>query len=78
MSLKVLPKLDKFYLLFIVVMILTAGYIIFAFKTIFDAVSTSSDIGAQFTEVELKIDKDKLDKALKIAEDKKIIELEVR
>lgn len=59
-------------------MILTSGYVVYTFKTIFDAVRESADVGAQFTEVELKINKEKLNQALKIAEDKNTVELEVR
>jgi len=73
-----LPKPDKFYFLFAFVMLITASIVIYVFKVIFESVNTSADIGAQFTEVELKIDKDKLEKAVKIAVDKKVIELEVR
>lgn len=73
-----LPKPDKFYILFVFVMLITASFVIYVFKVIFDSVNASADIGAQFSAVELKIDRDKLDKAVKIAADKKVIELEVR
>lgn len=73
-----LPKPDKFYLLFVFVMLITASFVIYVFKTIFDSVNTSADIGAQFTEVELKIDREKLDRALGITTNKKVVELELR
>jgi hypothetical protein len=59
-------------------MLITASFVVYVFKTVFESVNTSADIGAQFTEVELKIDRDKLDKAVKIATEKKVVELEVR
>jgi hypothetical protein len=59
-------------------MLITASFVIYAFKVIFDSINKSTDIGAQFTEVELRIDKNKLDDALKIAEEKKSVQLEVR
>ncbi len=73
-----LLKPDKFYFLFVFVMLITASFVIYVFKTIFESVTMSADIGAQFTEVELKIDRDKLDRAVKIAVDKKVVELEIR
>jgi hypothetical protein len=73
-----LPKPDKFYLLFVVVMLVAASFVVYIFKVVFESINKSADIGAQFTEVELKIDKDKLDDALKIVENKKVVELEVK
>jgi len=78
MSRITLPKLDKFYFLFMIVMLLAAFFVVFSFKMIFDSVRVSADIGAQFTEVELKIDKDKLGHAIEIATNKKVVQLEVR
>ncbi len=75
---KNLQKTDNFYFAFGAVMIVCALFIVFVFKTIFESVNTVADIGTQFTEVELKINKENLDKALKIAEEKKVIHLEVR
>ena len=73
-----LPKPDKFYFMFVIVMLVTASFVVYVFKVIFESMNKSADIGAQFTEVELKIDKDKLDRAVKIASEKKVVELEIR
>jgi hypothetical protein len=73
-----LPKPDKFYLLFVFVMIVVSSFVIYVFKVIFESITTSADIGTQFTEVELKIDREKLDRAVKIATDKKVVELEIK
>lgn len=73
-----LQKPDKFYFLFIFVMLLTASFVIYTFNVIFNSINKANDIGAQFTEVELKIDKDRLDKALSAAEDKGGVELIIR
>lgn len=78
MSRIALPKPDKFYFMFVVVMLVTAFFVVYVFKVIFESMNKSADIGAQFTEVELKIDKDKLDRAVKIASEKKVVELEIR
>ena len=75
---KNLLKLDKFYYLFGAVMVAVSFYVVFIFKMIFDAINTSADIGAQFTEVELKIDRDKLIKAVSVAGEKEEVKLEVR
>lgn len=73
-----LPKPDKFYLLFAVAMISAAVFVVFVFKAIFDSVRMSADIGEQFSEVELKIDREKLDNALKYASEKKVLELDMK
>ncbi len=73
-----LPKPDKFYLLFVFVMIVVSSFVIFVFKVIFGSIASSADIGAQFTEVELKIDREKLERAVNIATDKKVVELELK
>jgi len=59
-------------------MLVSAFFVVFTFKSIFDAMRVSADIGAQFTEGELRIDKDKLDGAVKVAADKRVVQLEVR
>jgi hypothetical protein len=73
-----LPKPDKFYLLFAFMMLVGAVYVVYVFRTVFQAVTTSADIGTQFTEVELKINKDKLDRAVIVAGEKKVLNFEVR
>ena len=75
---KNLLKLDRFYYLFIAVMLTVSIYVVFVFKTIFDAINTSADIGTQFTEVELKIDRDKLNNAVSLAGKKEEVKLEIR
>lgn len=73
-----LPKLDKFYFLFVFVMLITASFVVYSFRIIFGSINRSADIGAQFTEVELKIDKDKLENSVLVVESKKVVELEIR
>jgi len=73
-----LQKPDKFYFLFAFMMIVGAVFVVYVFRTVFQAVTTSTDIGAQFTEVELKIDKDKLDRAVIVAGEKKVLDFKVR
>lgn len=78
MYLKNLLKLDNFYYLFMAVMLAVSFFVVFAFKVIFDSINTSADIGTQFTEVELKIDRDKLNEAVSVAGEKEVVKLEVR
>lgn len=73
-----LPKPDKFYLLFVFVMIVVSSFVIYVFKVIFASITASADVGTQFTEVELKIDREKLERAVKVATDKKVVELEIK
>ena len=78
MYLKNLLKLDKFYYLFAAVMLAVSFFVVYVFKVIFDSINTSADIGTQFTEVELKIDRDKLNKAVSVASEKEVVKLEIR
>lgn len=73
-----LPKPDKFYLMFVFVMIVVSSFVIYVFKVIFASITASADVGTQFTEVELKIDREKLERAVKVATDKKVVELEIK
>lgn len=73
-----LQKPDKFYFLFAFMMVVGAAFVVYVFRTIFQAVTTSTDIGTQFTEVELKIDKEKLDRAVSVAGEKKVLDFKVR
>ena len=78
MYLKNLLKLDKFYYLFAAVMLAVSFFVVYVFKVIFDSINASADIGTQFTEVELKIDRDKLNKAVSVASEKEVVKLEIR
>jgi len=78
MSMKALPKIDKFYLIFAVTMILMAMFVIFTFKAIFSAISTSSDVETKVSEAELRVDNNKLNQALDSYEKRRIVPLEVR
>jgi hypothetical protein len=78
MSMKALPKLDKFYLIFIVAMVVMASLVIFTFRVVFSSLTNSNDVVANITEKELKVDKDKLNKALDSYEGRNIVPLEIR
>ena len=73
-----LQKPDKFYFLFAFMMLVGAVFVVYVFRTIFQAVTTSADVGTQFTEVELKIDKEKLDRAVVVAGEKKVLNFEIK
>jgi hypothetical protein len=52
--------------------------VIFTFRTDFSAITNSYDIVSKVTESDLRIDKDKLDKAIGAFDNRKIVPLEIR
>ena len=75
---KLLQKVDKFYFIFIITLIAMGSLVIFTFRIDFSAITNSYDIASQVTELDLKIDKDKLDKAIGVFDNRKIVPLEIR
>ena len=75
---KLLQKVDKFYFIFIITLIAMGFFVVFTFRTDFSAITNSSDIASQVTESDLRIDKDKLDKAIGAFDNRKIVPLEIR
>jgi len=73
-----LQKVDKFYFIFIITLIAMGFFVVFTFRTDFSAITNSSDIASQVTESDLRIDKDKLDKAIGAFDNRKIVPLEIR
>jgi len=71
-------KIDKFYILFVVVMVLMAAMVIYAFKGMFSSFITAYEIGQDSTKLHVKVDKEKLDSAYNFAFDKEIINLELK
>jgi hypothetical protein len=78
MLMKILQKVDKFYFIFIITLIAMGILVVFAFRTDFSAISNSYDITSQVTESDLRIDKDKLDKAIGMFDNRTIVPLEIR
>lgn len=71
------PKIDKFYIAFVVIMILLTGLIIFSFKTVFSAFITAYDVEVENVDAELRVDEVRLNKALLSIYQKESIPLEV-
>ena len=70
-------KIDKFYLVFLLVMVGLSVMVIFTFKTVFSSIIASNESGQVDLSSELKVDKDKLDEAYSFAFEKEIIKLEI-
>ena len=75
---KLLQKVDKFYFIFIITLIAMGALVVFTFRTDFSAMTNSYDIASKVTELDLRIDKDKLDKAIGAFDNRKIVPLEIR
>ncbi len=75
---KVLEKIDKyFYALFVMLVVMT-GIIVYSLKTIFYSINLSTEIDNVDKSASLKIDKDKMEKALLTVEQKRIVKLELK
>ena len=75
---KLLQKVDKFYFIFIITLIAMGVLVIFTFRIDFSAITNSFDVSSKVTELDLRIDKDKLDKAIGVFDNRKIVPLEIR
>ena len=71
-------KIDKFYILFVVVMVLLAAMVIHAFRGIFSSFITVYEIGQDSTKLHDRVDKEKLDSAYNFVFDKESINLELK
>ena len=78
MSTKAWQKIDVFFPLMVVVMLLLAALVIFTFRAVFSAVLIAYEPEEDITESELRIDKGKLDDSYKAAFEKEKLRLEVR
>ena len=70
-------KIDKFYIVFGVVMIILAATVIFSFRGIFSAFNLAYEFGRSDLESELKINKEKLDEAYTWAFERKSMDLDL-
>lgn len=71
-------KVDKFYLTFILIMIVLSVLVVFTFKNIFSAFIVSNEIDQRDVNADLKIDKTKLDEAYNSVFNKSMTPLELR
>jgi len=70
-------KIDKFLIVFVVVMVVLAGMVIFTFRSIFSASNTAYDLNPSTLDADLKINKDKLNEAYTWAFEKETVDLEL-
>ncbi len=56
-------KIDKFYLVFILIMVVMGAVVIFTLKTLFSSVISAYDINSSSAGSNLTVDKDKLNEA---------------
>jgi hypothetical protein len=71
-------KIDKFIVVFAIVLIIMAGIVIYNFRGIFSAMTTAYEVDVNVSASELRIDKGKLDQAHETAFSREVVPLEVR
>lgn len=77
MSTNPLRKIDKFFPVLVVTMLLLAALVIFAFRGIFSSFVTAFESEPEAIDSKLRIDKNKIDDAVKEAFEKEKIPLKV-
>jgi cell division protein FtsL len=75
---KVWEKIDKFYLTFVVVMVLMAALLVVAFRGVFSAYLHAYEVNKEDLEVDAKIQKESLDEAYTWVTNKESLSLQVR
>jgi len=71
-------KIDKFYILFVVVMVLLAAMVIYAVQGIFSSFILAYEIGQDSSKTHIKVDKERLDGAYNYVFNKEVINLELK
>ena len=71
-------KIDKFYILFVVVMVLLAAMVVYVFQGIFSSFILAYEIGQDSSKTHVKVDKEKLDGAYNYVFNKESVNLELR
>jgi uncharacterized protein YpmB len=70
-------KIDKFYLVFTVIMVVLAVVVIVTFKTVFSSIISGTDTGEVDVAKELQVNKKNLDSAYDFAFSKEDVLLEI-
>ena len=70
-------KVDKFYIALVIVLAVMAAVVIFAFKGVFSAYITAYEIDQRSLDVELSVNKEKLNEAHKWVFEREIIPLQM-
>lgn len=71
-------KIDKFYILFVGVMVLMAAMVIYAFKGIFSSFLTAYEVGQAGSTLLVKVDKEELDSVYGYVFEKDSVRLELK
>ncbi len=77
MSTKVLKKNNKYLLIVIVVLVMLAGLVLYAFTGVFSALTTAYEVDTKLPDSELRINKNKLSEAEKAVFEKEIVPLKI-
>ncbi len=75
---KAWQKIDRFFPLTAVVLVIMAVLLIFTFRSIFSTLTTAYEVDIKIPDSELRIDKDRLNQAHKAVYEKEIVPLEIR
>jgi hypothetical protein len=78
MSMIALRKINRFYFIFILLLVLMAGLVIVSFRGIFSAIATSRDIDVDIPKEEIRIDKNNLNKAYEEYQNREFIPLNLQ
>lgn len=76
MSTKAWGKIDKFIPLMLVVLVITAGFMIYVFREVFSVLSLAHEVEIKQADIELRINKDQLSEAYGIVFEQEIVTLE--
>lgn len=71
-------KIDKFYILFVIVMMLLAAMVIYAFQGIFSSFILAYEIGQDGSTTHVQVDKEKLDGVYDYVFNRESVNLELR
>jgi len=75
---KVLEKIDKFYVTLTLVLIISAILVVVTAKTIFSSFFTANLIEQSKGNIGLRVDNQAIDKAVKESYEKEVVRLEIR
>jgi len=73
-----LKKINSFYLVFIFVLAIMAVFVIFSFRGIFSALTTSSEVDVEGPREEIRIDKTRLNRAFDEYQNREFVPLTLR
>ena len=78
MSMKAWRKIDSFYPIFLVVVIALAALAIVTFRGIFSSIISAYEVDSATRDSKLRIDRGKLDEAIKAVYEKEKVQLNMR